>query len=67
MYKIIDRTGHQFGEEIDNLKVALAKIKRFRRSGLRVVMVDTSTSIMSKKKTKGNQEGQRTLTLQSPL
>ena len=67
MYKIIDRTGHQFGEENDNLKVALAKIKRFRRSGLRVVMVDTSTSIMSKKKTKGNQEGQRTLTLQSPL
>ena len=54
MYKIIYRTGHQFGEEIDNLKVALAKIKRFRRSGLRVVMVDTSTSIMSKKKTKGN-------------
>ena len=57
MYKIIYRTGHQFGEEIDNLKVALAKIKRFRRSGLRFVMVDTSTSIISKKKTKGIKKG----------
>jgi hypothetical protein len=53
MYKIIDKTGRQIGKEIDDLKDALVKIRRFRRSGARVVVVDTGTRIISKRNPKG--------------
>lgn len=57
MYKIIDKNGHQLGKEIENLKDALAKIKRFRGSGLRVVVVDTTTRIISKSNPKEIKKG----------
>lgn len=48
MYKIIARNGHQIGKEFDNVRDALDQIKRFRYSGLRVIVVDSGTRILNK-------------------
>ena len=49
MYKIVDRTGRQIGKELDSLRDALGQIKRIRRSGLKVIVVDTRTRIIKKR------------------
>ena len=46
MYKFIDRTGKEIGERYESLKEALDQIRKLRRSGLKVVVVDSSTNIV---------------------
>ncbi|MFC1882480.1 hypothetical protein ACFL2S_13420 [Thermodesulfobacteriota bacterium] len=47
MYKFIDRDGTEVGERCDSIKDALDRIRRLRRSGLQVVVVDSSTNVLN--------------------
>lgn len=52
MYKFIDRYGQEVGEHFESIKDALDRIKKLRRSGLKVIVVDSSTNVLGNRSSK---------------
>ena len=52
MYKFIDRAGHETGERFDSIRDALDRIRRQRLSGLKVIVVDSSTNALNNRTSK---------------